>query len=92
MAADLMSFLQSNGTVLFHSNMNSFDAGFQQSIRDCLSTGGSKILKEPNAGGSSVVSEAYSFELFHRLCEAVLSEVRGNIVLFGPCYVSKRVL
>lgn len=43
--------------------------------RQELSKGAIKILLTPNAGGDSQISEALSFEIFYRLCNAVLLKV-----------------
>ena len=40
-----------------------------------LSEGTRRILREPNCGGNSIVSEALSFEMFNRIFNAILLKV-----------------
>ena len=67
---------------LFRRNILFLDDSFsEQTLRyphkeDGLFQDGERILGEPNAGGSSEISEWYSFERYHYLFGATLKKVR----------------
>lgn len=89
--------LPSNFIELFSDSFSRFllfldDFFTEQTLRENgLSQGGERILGEPNAGGSSDISEASSFDRFHYLFGATLEKVRTNEVCLGHIYISPTV-
>ena len=88
--------LPSNFTEINNNNLfldNFFRAQtFQGAVREnILSEGGKRILGEPNAGGSSEISEVLSFERLHFLYEAEMLKVRMNNVHLGNIKTSPTV-
>lgn len=66
---------------------NAIDFGtnpYDDSDLALLSAGAQQVLAEPNAGGSSSLSEAFSFEVLHRCESADLLETEMTIIYTDP--------
>lgn len=59
---------QSSGPFLFANAIDFGDSGYTADDFDLLSAGGQKIIIDGNAGGSSLMSEVFAYEVLHR-CE-----------------------
>ncbi len=57
-----------------------FERGYGDSDQDMLSEGGQQILEEGTAGGSSVLSEVFAFEMLKRCESATLLKTETAIV------------
>ncbi len=55
------------------------EEGFEDVLKDRLTPGGLRILETPNAGGSSVLSEVFSFEVLARCERAELLKTENEI-------------
>ncbi len=65
-------------------NVLAFDHAYSEDDEELLSGGGMTILAEGNAGGSSIVSEIFAFEVLNQ-CEAMtLLKTETAIVYDGP--------
>lgn len=85
------NFTDINRNILYFDQFYSAQT-FRGPIRENnLSQGSQRILGEPNAGGSSWISEAFSFERLHFQYKACLEKVRTNNVHLGHIEISPTV-
>ena len=62
--------------------VNAIDFGvdpYDEADLELLSPGGQRIIEDGNAGGSSLLSEVFAYEVLHRCDRAVLLETENNI-------------
>ena len=71
---------QSSAPFLFANSIDFGDTGYTADDFDLLSEGGQKIIVDGNAGGNSLMSEVFAYEVLHRCEWADLLKTENEIV------------
>lgn len=70
---------ESDASFVFQNAIDFAAAGYTEDDFDLLSAGGQEIILDGNAGGSSIMSEVFAFEMLHRCELAALLKTETEI-------------
>jgi len=76
--------LESPSPFLFVNHIDFADDPYDETDFGLLTPGGQEVILDGNAGGSSILSEAFSFEVLHQCEGAVLLKTEMEIVYTDP--------